>query len=214
MAADHDHVDYQWSDEDPHTQLYLLAPLQDMLCLAACPANRVLDLGCGNGSMCQHLRLWGYNVVGVDPSANGISKARQRLPEIEFLRASAKPADLAALPVESFDIVISTEVVEHCYSPRDWAASAFMLLRPGGLFVCSAPYHGYLKNVALALSGKLDNHFTALWDGGHIKFWSRRTLSHLLIEAGFVDLRFRGAGRFPWFWKSMLIAARKPSPVR
>ncbi len=59
-------------------------------------------------------------------------------------------------------------------------------------------------------SGKLDRHFTALWDGGHIKFWSRRTLSALLQEAGFELVAFRGAGRWPWLWKSMLIAARKP----
>ena len=47
------------------------------------------------------------------------------------------------------------------------------------------PHHGNLKNCAFALSGKLDAHFSALWDGGHIKFWSRRTLTALLQEAGF-----------------------------
>lgn len=174
----------------------------------------MLDLGCGNGSLCQQLSLWGYSVVGVDPSLSAIIKARQRLPGIEFLQASARPADLEDLSPSSFDVIVSAEVVEHCYAPRDWAAAAFMLLRPGGLFICSTPYHGYLKNLALALSGSLDAHFTALWDGGHIKFWSRRTLSQLLIEAGFVDLHFRGAGRLPWFWKSMLIAARKPWSLR
>ena len=39
---------------------------------------------------------------------------------------------------------------------------------------------------------------------------SRHTLSALLEEAGFQVLAFRGAGRFPWLWKSMLLAARKP----
>jgi 2-polyprenyl-6-hydroxyphenyl methylase/3-demethylubiquinone-9 3-methyltransferase len=64
----------------------------------------------------------------------------------------------------------------------------------------------------LAASGKLDAHFTALWDGGHIKFWSRGTLSALLQDAGFEVVAFRGAGRWPWLWKSMLIAARRPGP--
>ncbi len=111
-----------------------------------------------------------------------------------------------ALP--PFDVVISTEVVEHCYAPRLWAAAAYASLKPGGLFLCSTPYHGYLKNCALALTGKLDAHFTALWEGGHIKFWSRRSLAQLLSEAGFVELRFAGAGRLPWTWKSMLMAGR------
>jgi 2-polyprenyl-6-hydroxyphenyl methylase/3-demethylubiquinone-9 3-methyltransferase len=96
------------------------------------------------------------------------------------------------------------------YAPRRWAAAAFTALKPGSVLICSTPYHGYLKNLALAASGQLDPHFTALWDGGHIKFWSRRTLTALLQEAGFQVVGFRGAGRWPWLWKSMLLAAKKP----
>ena len=107
--------------------------------------------------------------------------------------------------------MISTEVVEHVYAPRRWAAAAFSALNPGGVLICSTPYHGYLKNLTLAASGKLDAHFTALWGGGHIKFWSRRTLTALLQETGFEMVAFRGAGRWPWLWKSMLIAALKPN---
>jgi 2-polyprenyl-6-hydroxyphenyl methylase/3-demethylubiquinone-9 3-methyltransferase len=170
----------------------------------------LLDLGCGNGALAQQLHRWGYSVVGVDPSPSGIDAARQRCPELTFHQATATPAEIEAQGLASFDVVVSTEVVEHCYAPRLWAAAAYTALRPGGLLIASTPYHGYLKNLGLAASGKLDGHFTALWDGGHIKFWSRRTLSALLQEAGFEVVAFRGAGRLPWLWKSMLIAARKP----
>ena len=64
---------------------------------------------------------------------------------------------------------------------------AFELLRPGGLFVVPTPYNGYLKNVALAVSGRMDRHWIALWDGGHIKFWSWKTIRVMLKEGGFVD---------------------------
>ena len=74
----------------------------------------------------------------------------------------------------------------------------------------STPYHGHLKNIALAITGAMDAHFTALWDFGHVKFWSRKTLSTLLIEQGLEDLTFEGAGRLPYFWKSMVITARRP----
>ncbi len=72
----------------------------------------------------------------------------------------------------------------------------------------STPYHGYLKNLALAATGKLDAHFTVLRDGGHIKFFSRRTLEQMLREQGFEVAGFAGAGRWPWLWKSMLVKAR------
>lgn len=62
----------------------------------------------------------------------------------------------------------------------------------------------------MALSGKLDQHFTALWDHGHIKFWSMRTLSILLEEAGFRNIRFERVGRIPALVKSMISVAHKP----
>jgi hypothetical protein len=73
------------------------------------------------------------------------------------------------------------------------------------MFVISTPYHGYLKNLAIALAGKFDSHATALWNGGHIKFWSRKTLTSLLEQNGFRVESFIGAGRLPYLWKSMIL---------
>ncbi|MFQ6537976.1 MULTISPECIES: class I SAM-dependent methyltransferase [Aphanothece] len=210
MADPISHFDYRWSEEIPHTLAYLIRPLLSLLQEGTAPGCRILDLGCGNGALSAHLSRLGYQVVGVDPSVSGIAVARRSFPAVAFHQAPAAPDALQALELPPFDVVISTEVVEHCYAPRQWATAAFGSLRTGGRFICSTPYHGYWKNLALALSGKLDGHFTALWDGGHIKFFSRPTLTELLSEAGFVDLKFMGAGRCPWFWKSMLMAGRRP----
>jgi len=100
--------------------------------------------------------------------------------------------------------------VEHVYSPRHYARTLFSLVRPGGVAVVSTPYHGYLKNLALALAGRMDAHFTALWDHGHIKFWSVSTLSTLLTDAGFTELSFHRVGRLPPFAKAMVVRARRP----
>jgi hypothetical protein len=56
----------------------------------------------------------------------------------------------------------------------------------------------------LAISGKLDHHFRALMDGGHIKFFSVKTLTQLLEEENYVDIKFAFAGRVRGLWKSML----------
>ena len=107
------------------------------------------------------------------------------------------------------DLIISTEVIEHIFLPRVFTRNCYNLLKPGGTLIISTPYHGYGKNLLLALTGKLDEHFTALWDYGHIKFWSRRTLTSLLRESGFTDVRFVGAGRLPFLWKSMILIGVK-----
>ncbi len=118
------------------------------------------------------------------------------------------------LPLElqniKFDTIISTEVIEHLYAPRKYLefCKNVLLKNGGGEIVISTPYHGYLKNLVMAATGKMDNHFTVLWDGGHIKFWSRKTLTQLLEEFGFEVMQFKGSGRFPLLWKSMFIKAK------
>ena len=51
-------------------------------------------------------------------------------------------------------------------------------------------------------------HVTLLWDGDHIKFWCRKKLTQLQEEFGLEVIDFKGAGRFPYLWKSMFIKAR------
>lgn len=167
---------------------------------------RILDVGCGNGYMAGVFLGKGCDVTGIDLSEQGIEIARRTHPRGRFEVLPADENLLANLGCDPFDLVISTEVVEHLYDPRSFVRGCYHALRPGGRFILSTPYHGYLKNLALSLAGKWDVHANPLWDGGHIKLWSRRTLSQLLTEAGFGNLQFRGAGRWPWLWKSMVVS--------
>ena len=114
-------------------------------------------------------------------------------PELVFHQIGVD--DPSAVGAGSFDVAIATEVIEHLVRPRNLLGFAKQLLRPGGHLIISTPYHGYLKNLFIALSNKWDSHLAPLWDGGHIKLWSRKTLSQLLREAGFRVVRFIGAGR-------------------
>jgi 2-polyprenyl-3-methyl-5-hydroxy-6-metoxy-1,4-benzoquinol methylase len=204
---------YRYANATPkHTHAYLMPAVRDELASffreAGEADRRVFELGCGNGSMAARLNDGGYEVSGVDPSSEGIAQARAAYPGLRFETGSAYD-DLVAR-FGRFPAVISLEVVEHVYAPRDYARTLYDLVEPGGMALVSTPYHGYLKNLALAVTGKFDAHFTALWDNGHIKFWSVATLATLLTEAGFRDIRFRRIGRMPPLAKSMIAVARKP----
>jgi 2-polyprenyl-6-hydroxyphenyl methylase/3-demethylubiquinone-9 3-methyltransferase len=209
-----DFTGYQYSSADHNaSHAYLLPSLDGVLAGLNLPAERrrVFDLGCGNGSVAAHLHGMGFQVVGVDPSTEGIRHAREAYPELVLEEGSAYD-DLAAR-YGRFPVVVSLEIVEHVYSPRDYARTLYDLVEPGGVAIVSTPYHGYLKNLALAVSGKMDAHFTALWDHGHIKFWSIDTLSQLLQEQGFDRPRFLRVGRIPLLAKSMIAVARKGAGV-
>lgn len=173
--------------------------------------QRILDIGCGNGYWADQLSKQGAKVVGVDASREGIAAAKGLFPNTAFHQIPITEDILGVIHEPAFDGVLSVEVVEHVYDPRSYARACFNALRPGGTVVLTTPYHGYLKNLALAVTGKMDQHFTALWDGGHIKFWSCKTITHLLEEAGFTNVRFDFSGRAPGLWMSMIAAATKPA---
>lgn len=169
--------------------------------------GRLMDLGCGNGSITKLLYDRGYNVLGIDPSAEGVAIARSHYPSLPIEQGSAYE-DLPAR-FGHFDIVLSLEVVEHLYNPRKFASTIYDLLDPGGYVIISTPYHGYWKNLAIAISGRFDWHFTALWDHGHIKFYSLATLGRLLYDAKFRGIQFRRVGRIPQLAKSLIAVAQK-----
>jgi 2-polyprenyl-3-methyl-5-hydroxy-6-metoxy-1,4-benzoquinol methylase len=170
------------------------------------PGARILDVGCGNGYTAGQFLTRGCDVVGIDLSESGIQLAGKGHPQGRFEKLAADDRMLENLGCEPFDIVISTEVIEHLYAPRPYLRGCFQALRPGGRFVCSTPYHGYLKNLLIALTGRTIAHATPLWDGGHIKLWDRTALSQMLTETGLKNLQFRGAGRIPYLWMTMLMA--------
>lgn len=189
-----------------HMHRHIVPPI--MRAVERLKPRRVLDYGCGNGALCRVLKQHGIaEIVGMDPSESGIQQAAQGGPGIRFLNHSVYDP----LPAEfhgSFDLIISTEVVEHLYAPRALPRRFLEGLKPGGTVLVTTPYHGYLKNLAIALLNKWDSHHSVFWDHGHIKFWSRKTLRQIFEDAGFEYAGFQGLGRCPWLWMTMLMEFR------
>jgi 2-polyprenyl-3-methyl-5-hydroxy-6-metoxy-1,4-benzoquinol methylase len=129
-----------------------------------------------------------------------------------FPKVTFACADIAAMPPSipagGYQVVTAVEVIEHLYAPRMLVDAAKVYLAPGGRLLLTTPYHGYWKNLAVAVTGKCDKHFNPLWDGGHVKFFSPSTLRKLLEQQGIGDVRFGFAGRFPGFRKSMVCSCR------
>lgn len=201
--------EYKYADAGPTwANAYLWPELRNIVSsVSAEMPKRAFDLGCGNGATANMLADLGLQVTGVDTSTSGITIAKNAFPKCGFATGSAYD-DLRSI-FGQFPLVVSLEVIEHCFEPRKLARTLYDLVEPGGVAVISTPYHGYLKNVALAVSGKLESHFTALWEGGHVKFFSIKTLSAVLHEAGFIEIEFRRVGRIPPLAKSMIAIARK-----
>ena len=172
----------------------------------------VLDLGCGNGYLASRLGALGLRVTGVDASESGLAIANQNYAtdKVRFVQAEigSDLVDLLA-PERRFDLVVSSDVIEHLYRPATLIETAAALLKPGGHMIVGTPYHGYLKNLAISVLNKWDAHHGVHWDGGHIKFFSERTLRALVVRHGFKQTRFHFYGRMPWLWKHMICVAQR-----
>jgi 2-polyprenyl-6-hydroxyphenyl methylase/3-demethylubiquinone-9 3-methyltransferase len=66
-----------------------------------------------------------------------------------------------------------------------------------------------LKNLLISLLNGWDRHFGVDWDGGHVKFFSKRTLREMAARSGFQPDLVIGVGRMPLMWKSMVMSLRR-----
>jgi 2-polyprenyl-3-methyl-5-hydroxy-6-metoxy-1,4-benzoquinol methylase len=181
--------------------------------IARQPAVRTIcDLGCGNGYLADRLGKRGFDVTGIDGSQPYVDTANRLYasPSVRFERAFFAAALAERYRDHRFDLVVSSDVIEHLYRPDDLLETAFAVLKPRGTVIIGTPYYGYLKNLAISALGKWDLHHGVHWDGGHIKLFSVETLRLALERNGFSNCRFVYYGRLPYLWKNMICVAEKP----
>jgi len=202
-------LNYGWDTTDGPCSCDFISP-KIIKILNFLKAKRVVDVASGNGALAGLLKRNNFDIVGVEYDAEGFNISVNTYPNINFYNFSVEDDPNQILKLEKdFDAVVSTEVVEHLYSPHLLPIFSGPLLREGGYLILSTPYHGFFKNLAISLFNHWDAHHTALWHGGHIKFGSKKTLTTLLENNGFKVIYFYGVGRMPFLWKSMILVAVK-----
>jgi 2-polyprenyl-6-hydroxyphenyl methylase/3-demethylubiquinone-9 3-methyltransferase len=170
----------------------------------------ILELGCGDASFTADLMKFNRRVTAVDISEQQLARNAERSPDVRFLQH-----DLSApLPFDAdrFAVIWCSEVLEHLFDPAFALREMFRVVAPGGLLLATVPYHGGLKNLAIALF-KWDHHFDPEYP--HIRFFTRNTLSRIVAKAGFADLQLATCGmgqplRDFFIPTNLLLRASKP----
>ena len=96
--------------------------------------NRLLDIGCGAGSLLEAARRAGWEAHGTEVSRPAVEHARRAGFEVFCGDLSAAP-----FPEGHFDVVTASEILEHLPDPRVLLAEVARVLRPGGHAVVSIP---------------------------------------------------------------------------
>jgi demethylmenaquinone methyltransferase/2-methoxy-6-polyprenyl-1,4-benzoquinol methylase len=110
--------------QDPRWRRFLVSRIE------AGPGDRVLDVATGTGLVAAELiRQKSCTVVGLDQSPEMLAVARERLPDLELVEASAESLPFAD---ESFDALSFTYLLRYVDDPGATLAELARVVRPGG----------------------------------------------------------------------------------
>lgn len=145
--------------------------------------NRLLDIGCGAGTLLTVAKRVGWDAQGVEVS----------VPTVEYLRKQglnvfAGELAQASFPTGHFDVVTAGELLEHVPDPSSLVAEVARILRPGGVFWATTPHaHG--------ASGRLLKlRWSIVSPPEHLHLFSIRGLTGLLARHGFQRVRVTSEG--------------------
>ena len=96
--------------------------------------QKVLDVGCGGGILCEALAQRGATVTGIDmgeaPLAVGNLHKLESGVEVDYQKSTAE--DFAQNHAEQFDIVTCLEMLEHVPDPGSVVRACAAMTKPGG----------------------------------------------------------------------------------
>lgn len=107
----------------------------------------ILEIGCGRGWLCNKLLAYG-KVVGIDPIKPVIKFAKKKFRNVTFF--SETPSSfLYKNPESKFDLIISTEVIEHVKDKNSFVLDINKLLKMNGVVILTTPrlehYQDFVK---------------------------------------------------------------------
>ncbi len=111
----------------------------------------LLDVGCGGGLLSEPLARMGFAVTGIDAGDKNIGVAKVHA-EQSGLAIDYRVGGPENVEPESYDVVLSMEVIEHVPDPARFIALAAGALKPGGAFM-GATLNRTTKSYALAVMG-------------------------------------------------------------
>jgi glycosyltransferase involved in cell wall biosynthesis len=154
--------------------------------------GRVLDLGCGDGTVAARLRAAGWEVVGVDlEESPGVDQRVDRFVKADL--DQGLPHEVLA-DGAAFDVVLAADVLEHVREPERLLVQLREVVAPGGAVLASIPNvaHWYVR--ARVLLGRWDYDRRGILDRTHLRFFTRRSFGRVAERSGWRVARIDATG--------------------
>ena len=140
--------------------------------------RELLDLGCGEGFMAEHLIRAGNNVTGVDELENPCHKALFK----EYYQGSLDQGLLGLgtkLQSQKFDQILLMDILEHLTKPEALLQDLHQLCQPNTQIIISVPNVANITVRFALLFGCFNYTARGILDRTHLKFWTRSSIQRL-----------------------------------
>jgi SAM-dependent methyltransferase len=172
-------------DADEKAVLFPLADLK--------PGERVLDVGCGDGTFTEEAALCTGDVVGLDVSRTMLDAGAARLAHVPGIRWVQGDATALPFPDASFDVVMAVAMLGVLPDPAAAIREFARVLKPGGRVVLGVLNRWSPWAAERRVRGWLRP--ASVWRGA--RFSTTRGLRRLLGDTGFHDIVTRGVVYYP-----------------
>jgi 2-polyprenyl-3-methyl-5-hydroxy-6-metoxy-1,4-benzoquinol methylase len=153
-------------------------------------ARRILDVGCGFGTMGKELKKkFGAEVWGIEIESGCAHQASMVLDR--FLKGSIE-SNIPNLPHSYFDTIIFADVLEHLYNPWQVLKDIKSKLADGGEIIASIPNVSHWFVIKQLLSGNFPYCRHGLLDISHIRFFTLASALAMFGNAGY-QITFKGS---------------------
>ena len=142
---------------------------------------RVLDVGCGTGSISSHIIAnRRVSLVGLEPDGDRAQRARERGLTVRIALLSRE----IIAELGSFDVVLFADVLEHLADPWSLLTLAKTALQPNGVIVASVPNVAHWSVRKDLLRGRFNYRDSGIMDATHLRWFTEAGVRRLFESAG------------------------------
>jgi ubiquinone/menaquinone biosynthesis C-methylase UbiE len=145
--------------------------------------DRILEVGCGIGSLTAELSRKGYNITGTDISREAIKYGLEKYDDIKLM---VQPAEDLDFKDGAFDAVLSFDLFEHIAAIDKHISEVRRVLRPGGYYLFQTPnkYSNIIYETLRTRSMQWRRYHPSLHSPGQL----RRRMARHGFESRFVKM--------------------------